>query len=178
MAKKPKPQRIAKPAPRKAGAKAPPRAKNRLPKREAAPAAEHRIAVAGIAIHVGYRRDRAEEFELRGTATLNVGAPDSIVRTTGVARLVSRASGEGAGTLVHNPASLNRNLVLTLFVDDTDLDLLRAVFVTGTGSETSDPALTIWARTSGPLAPDAPATAGVVEFGYTLDFHPGAMGPR
>jgi hypothetical protein len=179
MTNKPKPRPAAKPAsrrPAKKRAPAPPARKSA--KGVTASPAEHRIAVAGIAIHVGYGRDRSEEFELRGTAAINVGAPDSIVRTTGVARLVSRSSAKGAGTLGYNPASLSRNLVLTLFVEDADLDLLRAVFVTGTGSDTSDPALTVWATTAGSLAPDAPATEPVVAFGYSLDFDPGPMGPR
>jgi hypothetical protein len=138
--------------------------------------AEHRIAVAGVAVHVRYGRERVEEFELRGTAVLNVGAPEAIVRTTGVVRL---GSGKGESALAFNPASLNRNLVLSLSVGDADLALLREIFVTGTGSELSDPALTVWATTAALLAPDAAAESGVVEFGYSLDFDPApALGSR
>jgi hypothetical protein len=127
---------------------------------------------------VSYGRERVEEFELRGTATLNAGAPDAMVRTTGVAVLTSRQGAGGPNRLAYNPASLNRNLVLMLAVDDADLALLREVFVTGTGSELSDPALVIWARTARPLATDASDNDSVAEFGFRLDFDPAQMGPR
>ena len=66
--------------------------------------------------------------------------------------------------------------MLTLLVDEADLALLREIFVTGTGSELSDPALTVWATTARPLTPDAPAAEPVLEYGYRLDFDPAADG--
>jgi hypothetical protein len=134
---------------------------------------EHRVAVSGVALHVHHGRGRREELELRGTAALNVGAPESVVRTTGAVLLTT---GRAASALTYSPASLNRNLVLRLTVDQDDLDLLRSIFVTGTGSELSDPALTVWAVTEGLLAPDSSAEMPVVEFGYSLDFDPGPPG--
>ena len=179
MAKNPKKKPAKKVAPRKAAPQAAPKTSRRAEKPPKTPvAAEHRIVVASIGVHVSYRRNRTEQFELRGAATVNVGAPDSIVRTTGLVMLVSRQGAGGANGLVYNPASLNRNLVLTLLVDDADLALLREVFVTGTGSELSDPALTVWATTAKPLTPDAPAAEAVLEYGYSLDFDPAPMGPR
>ena len=167
MAKKPGRKPTARPTARR------PASKPARPRAAAKPTAkhvatEHRIAVAGVAVHVRYGRNRSEEFELRGTAILNVGSPESLVRTTGVVRLGRK----GGATLGYNPASLNRNLVLTLPVDEADLALLREIFVTGTGSELSDPALTVWASTAAPLAPDAVGEADVIEYGYSLDFDP------
>jgi hypothetical protein len=177
MAKKPARKLASKVAPKKP-AKAPPKSAAPKPSRPAKPTiAEHRVAVAGVALHVRHGRGRSEELELRGTAAINVGAPESVVRTTGVVRL--SASDRSGNVLSYNPASLNRNLVLTLAVDDVDLALLRAIFVTGTGSELSDPALTVWATTMGPLAPDTASEAPILEFGYSLDFDPGpSMGSR
>ena len=172
MAKKPKKKPASKKAPPKTAGKSSPAKRTTKP---APVATEHRITVASVAVHVRYGRERSEEFELRGTATLNVGSPESIVRTTGVVRLI----GKGDAALSYNPASLNRNLIVTLLVDADDLALLREVFVTGTGSELSDPALTVWATTAAPLAPDAATEAAVVEYGYSLDFDPGpGLGPR
>ena len=177
MAKNPKKKPAKKIAPRKAAPQAAPKTSRRAEKPPKTPvAAEHRIGVASIGVHVRHRRNRTEQFALRGAATVNVGAPDRIVRTTGLVMLVSRQAAGGANGLVYDPASLNRNLVLTL--DDADVALLREVFVTGTGSELSDPALTVWATTAKPLTPDAPAAEAVLEHGYCLDFDAGPMGPR
>jgi hypothetical protein len=121
-------------------------------------ASEHRVAIAGIALAVGYGRDRTERMELRGTATVNANAAGGGTRTTGFVA----------------PASLNRNLAFTLYVDEADLDLLRAVFVTGTGPESADPALVFWARTVDPLDTAEAVTEPVTEFGFRLDFAPGS----
>jgi hypothetical protein len=166
MAKKPNKKAAAKSSSRKTAAKPAARSASKTARPVAT---EHRIAVAGVALHVRHGRGRTEELELRGTAAINVGAPESVLRTTGVVRL---SADRGESHLGYNPASLSRNLVLTLFVDDADLALLRAIFVTGTGSELSDPALTVWATTAAPLPPDASAEAAVVEHGYSLDFDP------
>lgn len=160
----------------KPGAKKP-AAKSSAPKKrgKAAPA-EHRVSVAGVAVAVTYGKRRSEEFELRGTATVNVGVPEAMVRTTGFVSLAARAGAGTLGEIAYDPASLSRNLVLTLRVDDADLKLLRDIFVTGTGREGSDPGLIIWARTAAALPPSTSATLPVVEFGYRLDFDPDAMG--
>jgi hypothetical protein len=172
MARKPhKPNR--KPSAKPTGSR--PRSIPAPQRRAAKPTAtEHRVAITSVAVHVRYGGSRSEEFELRGTATLNVGSPESIVRTTATVRL-----GGKSAKLAYNPASLNRNLAIALPVDDVDLALLREIFVTGTGSELSDPALTVWATTAAPVAPDEASEAEVVEYGYSLDFDPGAaLGPR
>ena len=151
-----------KPAPAKAALKK--RAEKPVP-------AEHRVAISGVAVAVTYGRTRTEQFELRGTATLNAGAPDDMVRTTG---LVVMTSGKGGkGELAYNPASLSRNLVLTVVVSDADLALFRDIFVVGTGSESTDPALVIWAATTRPVKTDASDALPITEFGYRLDFDPG-----
>ena len=139
-------------------------------------ATEHRVAVAGVAVAVTYGKGRAEQFELRGAATLNVGMPEGIVRTTGLVVMTSGKGGKGA--LTYNPASLNRNLILTVVVSEADLALFRDIFITGTGSEASDPALVIWAVTARPVKTDTPDALPVAEFGYRLDFDPAPMGPR
>jgi hypothetical protein len=161
---------------RKATAKkaAPKPAAKRAPK--VAPA-EHWIAVAGVALSVSYGKDRAEQFDLRGTATVNAGVADGILRTTGVAELIARR-GKAANRVDHLPASLNRNLVFTLHLDPADLALLREVFVTGTTIGDTDPALVVWVKTARPLATDAADSQPVTEFGYRLDFDPASMGPR
>jgi hypothetical protein len=149
-------------------------AAKRAPK--AAPA-EHWIAVAGVALSVSYGKDRAEQFDLRGTATVNAGVADGILRTTGVAELIARR-GKAANRVDHLPASLNRNLVFTLHLDPADLALLREVFVTGTTIGDADPALVVWVKTARPLATDAADSQPVTEFGYRLDFDPASIGPR
>jgi hypothetical protein len=161
---------------RKATAKkaAPKPAAKRAPK---AMPAEHWIAVAGVALSVSYAKDRAEQFDLRGTATVNAGVADGILRTTGVAELIAR-KGRAANRVDHLPASLNRNLVFTLYLDPADLALLREVFVTGTTIGDTDPALVVWVKTARPLATDAADSQPVTEFGYRLDFDPASMGPR
>ncbi len=62
----------------------------RSPHRRSAPspyASEHRIAITGVALAVGYGRDRTERMELRGTATLNANATGGGTRTTGFVAL-------------------------------------------------------------------------------------------
>ena len=160
--KKPAKKSVARPAPKK-------RTEKPVP-------AEHRIGVTGVAVSVTYGRNRTEQFELRGTATLNAGALEGMVRTTG---LVVMSSAKGArNELAYNPASLSRNLVLTVVVSEADLALFREIFVTGTGSEMSDPALVIWASTARQIRADASDAAPITEFGYRLDFDPAPMGPR
>jgi hypothetical protein len=153
---------------------APKGAAKRAPK---AVPAEHWIAVAGVALSVSYGKARAEQFDLRGTATVNAGVADGILRTTGIAELIAR-KGKAANRVDHVPASLNRNLVFTLHLDPADLALLREVFVTGTTTGDADPALVVWVKTARPLATDAADSQPVTEFGYRLDFDPNSMGPR
>ena len=138
--------------------------------------AEHRVAVSGVAVAVSYGKSRTELFELRGTAMLNVGAPEAMVRTTGL--VVMQAGKGGRNELVYNPTSLNQNLMLSLTVSDADLSLLREIFVTGTGSEAADPALVIWATTARPVRADAFDQLPVAEFSFRLDFAPEPMAPR
>jgi hypothetical protein len=156
-----------KPAPKKAPAK--PAAKKAPPR-----PAEHRIAVANVGLAVTYGKGRAETFELYGTATLNVGDAEVMVRTTGFSAFIA---GKGANRIAYAPAALGRNVVMTVHADASDLALLRAIFVTGTGTEASDPGLTIWARTARPLKIDMPDELPVTEFGFRLDFAPAARGP-
>ena len=143
-------------------------------KRAAPQPAEHRIAVAGVGLSITYGKGRAETFELYGTATLNAGSPEVMVRTSGFSAFVA---GKGANRIAYTPASLGRNLVLTVHADASDLALLRAIFVTGTGTEASDPGLTVWARTARPMKTDMPDEQPVSEFGFRLDFGPGGPGP-
>ena len=157
MAAKPKKKPAGKPASKARAAKPVP--------------AEHRIAITGVVVSVTYGRNRAEQFELRGTATLNAGAPEGMVRTTGLV-VMSSAKG-GKNQLAYNPASLSRNLVLTVVVSEADLALFREIFVTGTGSEMSDPALVIWASTARQVRADVSDSVPITEFGYRLDFDPG-----
>jgi hypothetical protein len=162
---------------KKPAKKAKPAAKTVPKSRAAKPVpAEHRIAVTGVAVAVTYGRNRTEQFELRGTATLNAGSPEGTVRTTGLV-VLSSAKGSKNG-LQYNPASLSRNLVLTVVVSEADLALFREIFVTGTGSEMSDPALVIWASTARQIRTDASDATPITEFGYRLDFDPAPMGPR
>ncbi len=152
-----------------------PKPKAKAPRKKKAPAtraepAEHRIAIVGVALSVAYAKTRSERFELRGTAMLNTSAPAAMVRTTGLAVLTAGKGGKNA--LAYDPASLNRNLTLTLTVSADDLALFRDIFVTGTGSEAGDPALVIWATTARAVRPDASDTVPVTAFGYHLDFAP------
>ena len=55
--------------------------------------------------------------------------------------LVGPKGAKIANRVSYAPASLNRNLVFSLYIDEADLDLLRAVFVTGTGPVEGDLAL-------------------------------------
>jgi hypothetical protein len=136
-------------------------------------ATEHRIAITGVAMAVSYGRDRTERMELRGTATLNANAANGGVRTTGFVALALKKGAKIANRVSYAPASLNRNLAFALYVDEGDLALFREVFVTGTGPETSDPALVFWARTMKALDTANPSTEPVTEFGFRLDFAPG-----
>jgi len=171
---------------RPAPAKAPPAVKAPAPKpaakkpaRRAEPiAAEHRVTVASVALAVSYGRDRSERMELRGAATLNANGEGGGLRTTGLVVLTERKGAKIANRIAFAPASLNRNLVLSLFLDEADLALFRALFVTGTGPEAGDPAVVFWARTVEPLKADAAATEAVIEFGFRLDFDPGPVGMR
>jgi hypothetical protein len=159
-----------------------PKAPARAAPKKRAPAepvfAEHRVAVAGVALAVSYGRDRSERMELRGTATLNANTPGAGTRTTGFVSLSLKKGAKIANRVAYAPASLNRNLALTLYVDEADLDLLRAVFVTGTGPEDTDPGLIFWARTARALDAAEAGTEPVTEFGFRLDFAPSPAGPR
>ncbi|CAN5155416.1 hypothetical protein BH10PSE9_BH10PSE9_13020 [soil metagenome] len=155
-----KPKPVAKPKP--------------APVRKPAPQpTEHRIAVGGVGVSVTYGKSRAETFELTGTATLNAGDAEVIVRTTGFCAFVA---GRGANRIAYTPAALGRNMVLIVHADASDLALLREIFVTGTGTEASDPGLTIWAKTARPLKTDMPDDAPVTEFGFRLDFSAASRG--
>jgi hypothetical protein len=136
-------------------------------------ATEHRIAITGVALAVSYGRDRTERMELRGAATLNANASGGGVRTTGHVALSLKKGAKIANRVSYAPASLNRNLTVALYVDESDLALLREVFVTGTGPESADPALVFWARTVKPLDAAEASTEPVTEFGFRLDFSPG-----
>jgi hypothetical protein len=163
-----------KPAAKREAAKLAPR------KRATAPvASEHRVAVSGVALAVSYGRDRTERMELRGTATLNVNASNGgSARTTGFVALALKKGAKIANRVAYAPASLNRNLVFTLYVDEGDLALFRDLFVTGTGSEASDPSLVFWARTMKALEAGEATTEPVTEFGFRLDFAPAPAGAR
>jgi hypothetical protein len=157
--RKPAPSKPAKPAARR---------------RSAEPVStEHRIAISGVALAVSYGRDRGERMELRGTATLNANAVGGGTRTTGFVALAAKKGAKISNRVAYAPASLNRNLVFTLYVDEADLALFRDLFVTGTGGEASDPSLIFWARTVRPLAADETGAEPVIEFGFRLDFDPG-----
>jgi hypothetical protein len=165
----------AKAPPARAPAK-PPQAKKRAP---AEPVfVEHRIAIASVALAVSYGRDRSERMELRGTATVNADTPGGGVRTTGFVALSLKKGAKIANRVSYAPASLNRNLVFALYIDEADLELLRAVFVTGTGPADADPALTFWARTQRALDTAESGSEPVTDFGFRLDFSPAPIGPR
>ena len=156
-------------------AKKKPTAKAPAPRKRPAErvAAEHRVAISGVALAVGYGRDRTERMELRGTATLNLNSPGGGTRTTGFVGLSLKKGAKIANRVSYAPASLNRNLTFSLYVDEADLTLLRDVFVTGTGPESADPALVFWARTVETLDTTEATTEPVTEFGFRLDFAPG-----
>jgi hypothetical protein len=139
---------------------------------------EHRIAVASVALAVSYGRDRTERMELRGTATVNADTSGGGTRTTGFVTLSLKKGAKIANRVSYAPASLNRNLVFSLYIDEADLDLLRAVFVTGTGPADADPGLTFWARTPDLLDTGEARSAPVTDFGFRLDFAPAPTGPR
>lgn len=167
MALRTKKKPPAKPAPK-------PAAKTRKP---AEPVyIEHRVAVTGVALAVVYGRDRSERMELRGTATVNANASSGSARTTGFVALALKKGAKIANRVSYAPASLNRNLIFSLYVDEADLALFRELFVTGTGPEGSDPALVFWARTARQV--DDAGTEPVIEFGFKLDFDPAPMGAR
>jgi hypothetical protein len=159
MKKKPAPKAPPKPAPKKRPAPEP-------------VAAEHRVAIAGVALAVSYGRDRTERMELRGTATLNANAQAGSTRTTGFVVLAPKKGAKTANRVTCTPASLSRHLVFTLFVDESDLALFRELFVTGTGPENADPGVVFWARTVRQLEPGEACTEPVIEFGFRLDFAP------
>jgi len=166
--KKPK-VNTAKPAPKPA-----PVAKKRA---AAEPVAiEHRLAVASVVLAITYGRDRTERMELRGVATMNANAESGGQRTSGVVILAARKGAKSANRIVYAPASLNRNLLLSLFLDEADLALFRDLFVTGAGPESADPGVVFWARTVHELKTDAPASEPVIEFGFRLDFAPAPAG--
>jgi len=158
-----------------------PKAKPAAPKKRA-PAepvfVEHRIAVASVALAVSYGRDRSERMELRGTATLNADLAGGSTRTTGFVALSLKKGAKIANRVSYAPASLNRNLVFSLYIDEADLDLLRAVFVTGTGPVEGDLALAFWARTQRALDTAEAGSEPVTDFGFRLDFAPAAGGLR
>jgi hypothetical protein len=161
---------------RKPAPKTPPKP---APKKRAAPepiSIEHRVAITGVAMAVSYGRDRTERMELRGTATVNANAPAGGTRTTGFVALALKKGAKIANRISYAPASLNRNLVFTLYLDEADLALFREVFITGTGPEGSDPALVFWARTVHQI--DDAGTEPVIEFGFKLDFDPAPAGLR
>ena len=139
---------------------------------------EHRIAVASVALAVSYGRDRSERMELRGSATVNADLPGGGTRTTGFVGLSLKKGAKIANRVSYAPASLNRNLVFSLYIDEADLDLLRAVFVTGTGPVEGDLALAFWARTNRPLDTTEAGSEPVTDFGFRLDFAPAPAGPR
>lgn len=150
-----------------------PAAKTPAAKRAPVPPSEHRIAISGVSIAVTYGRDRHEQFELRGTAIVNSGSPEEMIRTTGFVAFVSGRA-RSAGEITHDPASLGRNLVLTVHVDQSDVALLREVFVTGTAAlDAPDPSLLVWAHTAQPLATDHTDSQPVSQFGFHLDLDPG-----
>jgi hypothetical protein len=144
-----------------------PKARTVAPAKRApsAPPVEHRIAVASVGITVAFAPARAEQFELRGSGTVNASLPDGGTRTTGEATVILR-KGKSSNSVVYDPASLNRNLVFTLFLDEADFALFNAVFVRNPGGY--DPGLRLWAKTA-----KAIDTAGdsqpAVDFGYRLD---------
>ncbi len=133
---------------------------------------EHRISVERVAISVSYGRDRQEQIELRGAATMNSGDAETTLRTKGFVAMVSGRA-RGTGEIAHDPAAKNGNLALTVYVEEADVALLREIFVTGTAAiDAPDPALVIWARTAQPLARGESDTQPVTEFGFHLDLDP------
>jgi len=101
-------------------------AKPAVKRRAAEPVSvEHRIAVASVALAVSYGRDRSERMELRGSATVNADLPGGGTRTTGFVGLSLKKGAKIANRISYAPASLNRNLVFSLYIDEADLDLLR-----------------------------------------------------
>lgn len=140
---------------------------------ESEPTVEHRISVERVAISVSYGRDRQEQIELRGAATMNSGDAETTLRTKGFVAMVSGRA-RGTGEITHDPAVKNGgNLALTVYVEEADVALLREIFVTGTAAiDAPDPALVIWARTAQPLARGESDTQAVTEFGFHLDLDP------
>ncbi|MEO8667641.1 MAG: hypothetical protein ABI399_03940 [Bauldia sp.] len=133
----------------------------------AAPPVEHRIAVASVGITVAYSPARAEQFELRGAGTLNASLPDGGTRTTGQATVILGRGARSGNSVAYDPASLNRNLIFTLFFDAADFALFHDVFVRNPGGY--DPGLRLWAKTAGPLDTADADTQPAIDFGYRLD---------
>ena len=156
MARKPK-----KPAPRKAPTRSAPR---RAP---AAAPVDHRLVVASVGLAVSYAKGRVQHFELSGAAIANSSLPDGGTRISGLVRLGRKKGGKGSDSAAYDPASLDRNLVLTLFVDDDDFALFRDVFVRNPGGY--DPGIRLWARTARPFDTATAASQPVIAFGYSLD---------
>jgi hypothetical protein len=154
-----------KPKPRPKAAVPPKKAEK--PKAEKPVATEHRLAVASVGVRVRYGPERSEQFEFRGACAVNASATDGGVRTSGMASVSLRAGAKAASRIDYTPASLNRNLVLTLFLDAADLAIFRDLFVTNPGGY--DPGLTLWVKTARPLKTDAADSQPVSDFGYRLD---------
>jgi len=132
---------------------------------------EHRIAVASISFVIGYDSGRTEQLELRGAGIVNANDFDGGLRTTGVVSLASRSGVKRKNTVAYNPGALDRNLVFTLFADDADFDLLRALFITSAGGKSGgEPGLTLWVRTAKPFSREGAEEQQVSGFGYRLEF--------
>jgi hypothetical protein len=148
-------------------AKPRPKAKPAAAKRQPAPPpVEHRIAVASVSIVVAHGPGRVEKFELRGAATVNASLPDGGTRTTGEATVALKKGAKAGNSVAYDPASLNRNLVFTIFLDEADFALFNAVFVRNPGGY--DPGLRLWARTASAIDASG-GTHPAIDLGYRLD---------
>ncbi len=135
MARKPK-----KPAPRKAPARSAPA--RRAP---AAAPVDHRLVVASVGLAVPTPRGGSSIRTVR-RGDCQRSLPDGGTRIVRLVRLGRKRGGKGSDSAAYDPASLDRNLVLTLFVDDDDFALFRDVFVRNPGGY--DPGIRLWARTA------------------------------
>jgi hypothetical protein len=135
--------------------------------------------VASVGLVIGYDVGRSERLELRGTALVNANDFDGGLRTTGFISIVPRGSARVENTVAYNPGALDRNLVFTLAAEETDLALLRELFVGQAGSRAgaANAVLTLWAKTARPFSRDGAADQRATGFGYRLDF-PLSPGPR
>ncbi len=162
--------------PKKAIARKAPARRPATKRASAAAPVDHKLIVARVGVAVSHDKGRTQHFELAGAAIANSSLPDGGTRTSGLARINRKKGAKGSSSASYDPASLNRNLIFTLFLDQDDFDLFRDVFVRNPGGY--DPGLRLWVRTARPFDTATAASQPAVAFGYSLDLVQTPGGPR